>query len=119
MGGLKMRVRSQGLSGGHRQATSARQSRHYHLTENSVGDAPGYRDDLYTNRRLALEAARARAEWLAAIAGSRVETLLGPAGRYLVTSGRPRDAGRMILVDECDDAECLEVSYDSMLELGQ
>jgi hypothetical protein len=116
MGGRKMRVRTEGLAGGHRQVNSARQSRHYHLTENSVGDPPGYRDDLYSNRRLALEAARARAEWLAAVAGGRVETLLGPAGRYLVTSGRPRDAGRMILVDECDDAECLEVSYDSMLD---
>jgi hypothetical protein len=25
----------------------------------------------------------------------------------------------MILVDECDDPECLEVGYDSMLELGE
>jgi hypothetical protein len=56
---------------------------------------------------------------LAAVAGGRVEPLLGPPGRYLVTSGRPRDAGRMILVDECEDAECLEVGYDSMLELKQ
>ncbi|MBJ7598635.1 hypothetical protein [Candidatus Nephthysia bennettiae] len=91
-------------------------SPHYHVIENAVGNPHGYRDDLFRSRRRAVEAARTRAHWLAAVAGCRVETLLGPVGRYLVTTGRSHDAGRMIAVEDCDDPACLEVSYNSMLD---
>jgi hypothetical protein len=37
-------------------------------------------------------------------------------GRYLITTGRPHDAGRMIAVEECDDADCLELGYDSLVD---
>jgi len=50
------------------------------------------------------------------VGGSRVESLLGPVGRYLITTGRPHDPGRMIAVEECDDAECLELGNDSLVE---
>jgi hypothetical protein len=89
---------------------------HYHVIENSVGGPHGYRDDLFRSHRCALEAAKTRAQWLAAAADCRAETLLGPAGRYLVTTGRPHDAGRMIAVEKCDDEECLEVDYQSIVE---
>jgi hypothetical protein len=89
---------------------------HYHVIENTVGDPHGYRDDLFRSRRRAVEAARTRAHWIAAVAGCRVETLLGPVGRYLVTTGRTHEIGRLIAVEECDDAECLEVGYGSMVD---
>jgi hypothetical protein len=83
--------------------------RHYHVIETAVGDRYGYRDDLFGSRRHATEVARTRAQWLATVAaGGRVETLLGPAGRYLVTTGRPSDAGRLIAVEECDDPDCVD-----------
>jgi hypothetical protein len=91
-------------------------SRHYHVIENTVGNPQGYRDDMFRSRRRALEVARTRAHWLAAVGGSRVESLLGPVGRYLITTGRPHDPGRMIAVEECDDAECLELGNDSLVE---
>jgi hypothetical protein len=69
----------------------------------------------FSNRRRALQEAKMRAEWLASVRGCRVERLLGPAGRYLVTTGRPHDAGRMIGVEECNDPLCLELEYNSML----
>ena len=82
-------------------------ARHYHIIESAVGDPGGYRDDVFRNRRLAIDAARNRAQWLATVAGCRVEPLLGPPARYLITTGQPHDAGRMIAVEECDDPECL------------
>jgi hypothetical protein len=39
---------------------------------------------------------------------------LAEAGRYLLTTGRPRDAGRIIELEECDDPECLEIAYGSV-----
>jgi hypothetical protein len=66
--------------------------RHYHVIENAVGEPHGYRDDVFRNRRRALIAAKERAEWLAAVAGLRVESLVG-TGRYFITTGRPSDAG--------------------------
>jgi hypothetical protein len=71
---------------------------------------------LFRGRRQAVEAAKSRAHWLAAVAGCGVVTLFGPAGRYLVTTGRPHDAGRMIAVEDCDDPDCLEIAYNSVLE---
>ncbi len=91
--------------------------RHYHVIESAVGEPNGYRDDLFHSRRGAVDAARARAHWLAAISGCRAEPLIGPPGRYLVTTGQSHDAGRMIAVEECDDTDCLEVEYRSVLEL--
>jgi hypothetical protein len=81
---------------------------HYHVVETAVGDPNGYRDDVFRSRRRAVEAARTRAHWLAAMAGCRVEALFGPPGRYLVTTGRRHDAGRMIGVEDCDDFACVE-----------
>jgi hypothetical protein len=86
------------------------------LIENAVGNPRGYRDDLFRSRRSAVGAAKTRAQWLAGLAGGHVEVLMGPSGRYLVTTGRPPDAGLLIVVEECDDAACLDVSYASMLE---
>jgi hypothetical protein len=93
--------------------------RHYHVIENAVGDPNGYRDDLFHSRRHAVEAAKMRAHRLAAMAGSRVEPLMGPPGRYLVTTGEAHDAGRMMAVEPCDDPDCLEVEYRSMLDSGK
>jgi hypothetical protein len=103
----KLRERTQGLQG---------PVRHYHVIESAVSDPHGYRDDLFLTRRRALELARSRAHWLAAIAGCRVESLLGPPGRYLITTGRPHDTGRMVSVEQCDDAECLEGGLESTRE---
>lgn len=41
------------------------------------------------------------------VVGLKVEPL-GAAGRYLITSGRRTDAGRMIEIEECDEPLCLE-----------
>jgi hypothetical protein len=89
--------------------------RHYHVIENAVGEPHGYRDDVFRNRRRALIAAKERAEWLAAVAGLRVESLVG-TGRYFITTGRPSDAGRLIAVEDCDEADCLAAGSGSMLE---
>jgi hypothetical protein len=91
-------------------------SRHYHVIENTVGHPQGYSDDLFRARREALEVARTRAHWQASMSGCRVETLLGHQGRYLITTGRSNDAGRMIAVEECEDGDCLEAAYDSMVD---
>jgi uncharacterized protein YbjQ (UPF0145 family) len=80
--------------------------RHYHVVEHAVGEQQGYREEVFRSRRRALMSARARAEWLGAVAGLRVESLVG-GGRYLITSGRPGDAGRLITVEDCHEAECL------------
>jgi hypothetical protein len=40
--------------------------------------------------------------------------LLGPPGRYLVTMGS-RDAGRMIVVEDCEDGQCMDVGNDTTL----
>jgi hypothetical protein len=80
---------------------------HYHLIDSAVGDPRGFRDELFRSRRRALAAARARADWLNLVVGLRVEPL-GGAGRYLITSGRPSDAGRTIEIEECDEPLCLE-----------
>ncbi|PZR87510.1 MAG: hypothetical protein DLM67_21915 [Candidatus Nephthysia bennettiae] len=65
------------------------------------------RDELFRSRREALNSTRARAEWLRTVVGLKVEPL-GAAGRYLITSGRRTDAGRMIEIEECDEPLCLE-----------
>lgn len=90
-------------------------AKHYHVIEHSVGNPLSYRDDLFLSRCRAIQVARARAEWLAYVVGCGVETLVGPHGRYLVTTG-PYDAGRMIAVEDCDDEECMDQRYDSMLK---
>jgi hypothetical protein len=41
------------------------------------------------------------------VGGLRVESLVG-VGRYFITSGRSGDAGRLIAVEDCDEAECPE-----------
>lgn len=88
--------------------------RHYHIIENAVGEPQGYRDEVFCNRRRALMAAKERAEWLSAVGSLRVESLVG-SGRYFITSGRPGDPGRLIAVEDCDEAECLAAD-ESMLE---
>jgi hypothetical protein len=87
--------------------------RHYHLSDTTIGGGFGYRDDIFPSRREALAAARERADWLGALTGCRVHPL-AEAGRYLLTTGRPRDAGRIIELEECDDPECLEIAYGSV-----
>jgi hypothetical protein len=88
---------------------------HYHVIENPVGEPQGYRDEMFRSRRRALMEARERAEWLSAVAGLRVEALVG-VGRYFITTGRPGDAGRLITVEDCDDADCFAAAGDLMLE---
>jgi hypothetical protein len=93
-----------------------RRGHHYHVVQTAVGDPTDYRDDLFRTRRRALDAARSRAHWIAALAGCRVEALFGPPGRYLVTTGSPHDAGRLIAVENCDDPDCLEVACKARLQ---
>jgi hypothetical protein len=69
---------------------------------------------MFRTRRAAVAAARERATWLAAVDSCRVEVVAGRDG-YLVTTGRRQDAGRVIEVEECDEATCLEVDYGSVL----
>jgi hypothetical protein len=64
-----------------------------------------------------MESAKTRAEWLAALSGLRVEPLVG-LGRFLVTSGRPQDVGRLIWVERCDEAECLTAQPGKELSAG-
>jgi hypothetical protein len=92
-----------------------RSARHYHVIEQSVGNPLSHQDNLFLSRRRATQAAKERAEWLAYLGGCRLETLLGPPGRYLVTTG-PHDAGRMIVVEDCDDEECVGQAIDSTLK---
>jgi hypothetical protein len=87
--------------------------RHYHLTDTTIGAISGYRDDIFASRRQALVAARERAEWIAALTGWRVQPLADP-GRYLLTTGRPNEAGRIIELEECEDPECLEIAFGSV-----
>jgi hypothetical protein len=89
--------------------------RHYHVIENAVAERQGYRDDVFRSRRRALMAAKARTEWLAVVAGLRVESLVG-TGRYFITTGRPGDAGRLITVEDCDETDCLAAGSGSTLE---
>jgi hypothetical protein len=92
----------------------ARRSRsHYHVIENRIGDPLGYRDDVFATRRQAAATARTRAEWLALVAGLQVQILSG-SGRYLVTTRRAGDPGRLIEVESCEDVGCLEADCDSM-----
>jgi hypothetical protein len=86
--------------------------RHYHVLENTLGNPSGYRDDVFPTRREAQAVARARAEWLAVVAGLHVEALTG-SGRYLITTRRPQDPGRLIEVETCEDGACLESAYRS------
>jgi hypothetical protein len=97
----------------HRLGREQRRRAHYHVIENTVGDPLGYRDDVFRSRRRALDVAKSRAEWVATMVGGHVETLSRPAGRYLVITGRPRDAGRLFSVEECEDAECLDLEGSS------
>ncbi len=91
-----------------------RLTRHYHVVENAVGQPQGYRDEMFRSRRRALASARERTEWLAAVAGLHVESLVG-TGRYFITTGRQGDAGRLIAVEECE-SDCLAVNHGSMLD---
>jgi hypothetical protein len=105
-------------SGDHCLGTGAtparpRSTRHYHVIENTIGKPLSYRDDVFPSRRLAEAQARSRAEWMAAMAGLSVEALSG-SGRYLVTTRRPQDPGRLIEVEACDDRECFEAAYGPM-----
>ncbi|MBJ7601121.1 MAG: hypothetical protein JF922_23990 [Candidatus Dormibacteraeota bacterium] len=83
------------------------------MIETGIGDPVGYRDDLFKSRREAEMAARTRAEWQAAVSDLRVEALSG-AGRYLITTRRGGDPGRLIEVEPCLDPACLEADNDSM-----
>jgi hypothetical protein len=74
-----------------------------------VGNPLSLQDEVVFSRRRATQLAKERAEWLAYLGGCRVETLLGPPGRYLVTTGS-HDAGRMILVEDCEDEDCLDMA---------
>ncbi|HEY4865758.1 MAG TPA: hypothetical protein VIK45_09635 [Candidatus Dormibacteraeota bacterium] len=96
------------MSGNQREST-----RHYHLIDYAVGEPLSYRDEIFLRRREAETAARERAEWVAALQGLEVRALTG-ATRYLITSGHAGDAGRTIEIEECDSAECLELSYGPM-----
>lgn len=89
-------------------------ARHYHLSDTTIGGHSGYRDDVFPTRREALSAARERALWLAALTGMQVQALDEP-GRYLLTTGRAHDAGRIIELEDCDDPDCLEIAYDSVV----
>jgi hypothetical protein len=93
--------------------TGRRSARHYHVIENRIGDPLGYRDDVFTTRRQAAATARARAQWLALVAGLHVEALSG-SGRYLVTTRRAGDPGHLIEVEVCEEGGCLEADYDSL-----
>jgi hypothetical protein len=84
-----------------------RSTKHYHLIEQSVGNPLSHQDDLFLSRRRAIQAAKERAEWLAHLGDCRLEYLLGPPGRYLVTAGA-HDAGHMIVVEDCDDVGCVD-----------
>ena len=99
------------------QAACARKrrsiARHYHVIESAMGQPEGYRDDVFSSRREAETSARERAEWLAVIAGLHVEPLLG-GSRFLITTRRSQDAGRLIEVEECAESDCLERTYGSM-----
>jgi hypothetical protein len=75
------------------------------VIESAIGDPQSYRDEPFRSRRRALEVARDRANWLNTVAGSRVDSL-GAGERYLITTGRPHDAGRMIVVEGCYDPQC-------------
>jgi hypothetical protein len=90
-----------------------RAGRHYHVIENRIGDPLGYRDEVFNTRREAEATSRTRAEWLAAVAGLEVEALSG-SGRYLVTTRRAGDPGRLIEVEACTDAGCLEPDCNSI-----
>ncbi len=85
------------------------------MIEQSVGNPLSHQDDLFLSRRRAIQAAKERAEWLAHLGACRLESLLGPPGRYLVTAG-PHDAGHMIVVEDCDDVGCVDEA--SELTLG-
>jgi hypothetical protein len=89
-------------------------ARHYHLSDTTIGGHSGYRDDVFPTRRAALAAARERAQWLAALTGLKVQALDEP-GRYLLTTGRAYDAGRIIELEDCDDPDCLDLAYDSVI----
>jgi hypothetical protein len=89
-------------------------ARHYHLSDTTIGGHSSYRDDVFTTRREALSAARERARWLAAVNGLKVQALADP-GRYLLTTGRPHDAGRIIELEDCDDPDCIDLAYDSIV----
>jgi hypothetical protein len=82
-------------------------SRHYHLIDSELGNPNAYRDEVFSTRSHALSVAKDRVDWLAALAGLRIVPLAG-RGRYLLTTGRRRDPGRIIEVEECGEAECLE-----------
>jgi hypothetical protein len=89
-------------------------ARHYHLSDTTIGGHSGYRDDVFPTRREAMAAARERAQWVAALTGLKVQALDDP-GRYLLTTGRAHDAGRIIELEDCEDPECLDLAYDSVL----
>lgn len=78
---------------------------HHHVIESAIGDPQSYRDEPFRSRRRALEVARDRANWLTTVTGCRVDSV-GAGARYLITTGRPQDAGRMIVVEECHDPQC-------------
>jgi hypothetical protein len=82
-------------------------SRHYHLIDSELGNPNAYRDEVFPTRSQAVSVARDRVDWLAALAGLRIVPLAG-TGRYLLTTGRRGDPGRIIEIEECGETECLE-----------
>lgn len=83
---------------------------HYHLVDSSAGGHTRYREEIFETWTEARVAARERAVWLAGLSGWRVHPVAGKDG-FLITSGRPYEAGRMIEVQDCDDPECLKRAY--------
>ena len=76
-------------------------ARHFHLSSTTAGGTVCDRDEAFSTRTEAVAAAREHAEWLAATTGLRLQPLTKPEC-FLLTSGRPNDAGRIIEVEECD-----------------
>jgi hypothetical protein len=88
-------------------------TRHYHLIDSELGNPNAYRDEIFPTRSQACSVAKDRVDWLAALVGLRIVPLAG-TGRYLLTTGHRQDAGRIIEVEECGEAECLERKHGSM-----
>ena len=76
-------------------------ARHFHLTSTTAGGSFCDRDEIFATWQEAVAAARERAEGLAATTGLRLLALTDPEC-FLLTSGRPNEAGRMIEVEECE-----------------
>ena len=89
-------------------------TRHYHLIDSELGNPNAYRDEIFPTRSRARSVAKDRVDWLAALVGLTIVPLAG-TGRYLLTTGRRQDPGRIIEVEGCGEAECLEREFGSLI----